>query len=341
MEKEKEKEVNKKIIKGNHPLMNEVLNKIDILSKNDNVTVLIRGETGTGKDLVASAIHNRSIRRGSAMLKLNCGAIPQQLIESELFGFEKNAFTGANNRKRGLMEIADGSTVFLDEIAELPMELQPKLLRFLDERKFKRVGGLEDIEVDIRIIAATNKDLEKAIEDKEFREDLYYRLNVVPVYLPRLRERGDDILILANNFLYEYNCKFNKKIKGFTDRAKEALLLYSWKGNVRELKNVIERIVILVESEYIDSGDLHLEIRSALSVGNGFSKSRQDEMDSKLFYAGFSLENEVADMEAYYINLALKYCGNNYTKAAEMLGISRFALKRRIEKYFYADNNNV
>ena len=341
LEKEKEKEVNKKIIKGNHPLMNEVLNKIDILSKNDNVTVLIRGETGTGKDLVASAIHNRSIRRGSAMLKLNCGAIPQQLIESELFGFEKNAFTGANNRKRGLMEIADGSTVFLDEIAELPMEVQPKLLRFLDERKFKRVGGLEDIEVDIRIIAATNKDLEKAIEDKEFREDLYYRLNVVPVYLPRLRERGDDILILANNFLYEYNCKFNKKIKGFTDRAKEALLLYSWKGNVRELKNVIERIVILVESEYIDSGDLPLEIRSALSVGNGFSKSRQDEMDSKLFYAGFSLENEVADMEAYYINLALKYCDNNYTKAAEMLGISRFALKRRIEKYFYADNNNV
>ena len=141
--------------------------------------------------------------------------------------------------------------------------------------------------------------------------------------------------------MYEYNCKFNKKIKGFTDRAKEALLLYSWKGNVRELKNVIERIVILVESEYIDSGDLPLEIRSALSVGNGFSKSRQDEMDSKLFYAGFSLENEVADMEAYYINLALKYCGNNYTKAAEMLGISRFALKRRIEKYFYADNNNV
>jgi glycosyltransferase involved in cell wall biosynthesis len=234
---------------------------------------------------------------------------------------------------------AISGTVFLDEIAELPMEVQPKLLRFLDERKFKRVGGLEDIEVDIRIIAATNKNLEKAIEDKEFREDLYYRLNVVPVYLPLLRERGDDILILANNFLYEYNCKFNKKIKGFTDRAKEALLLYSWKGNVRELKNVIERIVILVEGEYIDIGDLPLEIRSALGGGNEFSKPRQDEMSSKLLSGDFSLEDEVAEMEADYIKLALKYCSNNHTKAAEMLGISRFAFKRRIEKYFYADNN--
>ena len=268
------------------------------------------------------------------MLKLNCGAIPQQLIESELFGFEKNAFTGANNRKKGLMEIADGSTVFLDEIAELPMEVQPKLLRFLDEKKFKRVGGLEDIEVDIRIIAATNKDLEKAIEDKEFREDLYYRLNVVPVYLPLLRERGDDVLILANHFLDEYNCKFNKKIKGFTDKAKEALLLYSWKGNVRELRNVIERIVILGESEYIDIIDLPLEIRSALNGGPEFSKIKLDEVSSKLFSGDFSLENEVMEMESYYIKSALKYCGNNYTKAAEMLGISRFAFKRRMEKYF-------
>lgn len=334
LEKEKEKDTNKKPIKGNHPLMKDVYDKIDILSKNDNVTVLIRGETGTGKDLVASAIHNRSIRRESSMLKLNCGAIPQQLIESELFGFEKNAFTGANNRKKGLMEIADGSTVFLDEIAELPMEVQPKLLRFLDEKKFKRVGGLEDIEVDIRIIAATNKDLEKAIEDKEFREDLYYRLNVVPVYLPLLRERGDDVLILANHFLDEYNCKFNKKIKGFTDKAKEALLLYSWKGNVRELRNVIERIVILGESEYIDIIDLPLEIRSALNGGPEFSKIKLDEVSSKLFSGDFSLENEVMEMEIYYIKSALKYCGNNYTKAAEMLGISRFAFKRRMEKYF-------
>ena len=240
-EKEKEKDINKKPIKGKHPLMKDVYDKIDILSKNDNVTVLIRGETGTGKDLVASAIHNRSIRRESSMLKLNCGAIPQQLIESELFGFEKNAFTGANNRKKGLMEIADGSTVFLDEIAELPMEVQPKLLRFLDEKRFKRVGGLEDIEVDIRIIAATNKDLEKAIEDKEFREDLYYRLNVVPVYLPLLRERGDDILILANYFLDEYNCKFNKKIKEYSpDILGISAMLTTTMSN---MKGVIDSIV--------------------------------------------------------------------------------------------------
>lgn len=335
---EKEKGSGRKLIKGNHPLMKDVYDKIGILSKNDNVTVLIRGETGTGKDLVASAIHNNSIRKKSPMMKLNCSAIPQQLIESELFGFEKNAFTGANHRKKGLMEIADGSTVFLDEIAELPMEMQPKLLRFIDERKFKRVGGLEDIEVDIRIIAATNKDLEKAIEDKEFREDLYYRLNVVPVYLPLLRERGNDILILANSFLDEYNGKFNKRIKGFTDSAKEALLSYSWKGNVRELKNVIERIVILGESEYIDIGNLPLEIRNVSNGSSEFSKTKQDEVSKKLLSGDFSLENEVVEMEVYYIKTALKYCDNNYTKAAEMLGISRFAFKRRLEKYFNENN---
>ena len=331
---EKEKQSNIENIIGEHPLMKDNFNKIEILSKNDNVTVLVRGETGTGKELVALAIHSNSARKDANMLKINCGSIPQQLIESELFGFEKNAFTGANNRKRGLLEIADGGTVFLDEIGELPIEVQPKLLRFLEERKFKRVGGLEDIEVDIRVIAATNKDLEEAIKNKEFREDLYYRLNVVPIYIPPLRERGKDILILANNFLHEFNKKFNKKINGFTKKAEESLLVYNWRGNVRELKNVIERIVILGEGEYIDVDDLPLEINKDISGDVSISKVLQYKMQDEVFYSGFSLEKEVEEMEVYYLKLAMKYCNNNYSKASDMLGISRFAFKRRIEKYF-------
>lgn len=331
---EKEKQSYVESIIGEHPLMKDNFNKIEILSKNDNVTVLIRGETGTGKELVASAIHSNSARKDATMLKINCGSIPQQLIESELFGFEKNAFTGANSKKKGLMEIADGGTVFLDEIGELPIEVQPKLLRFLEERKFKRVGGLEDIEVDIRIIAATNKDLEEAIKNKEFREDLYYRLNVVPIYIPPLRERGIDILILANNFLQQYNKKFNKNIKSFTKKAEESLLAYNWSGNVRELKNVVERIVILGVDEFIDICDLPVELNKNINEEASISKIIDYKNSSEIFYTGFSLEKEVEEMEIHYVNQALKLCNNNYTKASEILGISRFAFKRRIEKYF-------
>jgi len=331
---EKEKQLYVENIIGEHPLMLDNFNRIDILSKNDKVTVLIRGETGTGKELVASAIHNKSARKNANMLKINCGSIPHQLIESELFGFEKNAFTGANNRKKGLLEMADGGTVFLDEIGELPLELQPKLLRFLEERKFKRVGGLDDIEVDIRVIAATNKDLEQAIKNREFREDLYYRLNVVPIYIPPLRERGRDILILANNFIEEYNSRFNKNIRGLTKKAEESLLSYSWSGNVRELKNVIERIVILSSGEYIELNDLPFEIKRKAKDDDSNLKIKNYKLDNEAFYTGFSLEKEVEEMERYYLKLALKKSNNNHTKASEMLGISRFAFKRRIEKYF-------
>lgn len=332
---EKEKSLEAEDLIGEHPLMKEVLKRIDVLAKNDEVTVLIRGESGTGKDLVASAIHDNSVRKNSAMIKINCASIPKQLLESELFGFEKNSFTGANERKKGLMEIADGGTVFLDEIGEMPMELQPKLLRFLEEKKFKRIGGLEDMEVDIRVIAATNKNLESAINNNEFREDLYYRLNVVPIFLPPLRERGGDILTLANKFLYDYNQKFNKKIKGFTKNAERALLGYSWRGNVRELKNVIERIVLLTEEDYIDAEDMPFEIRKdKKDEVEHYSSYKKAESDAETIEPGFSLESEVEQMEMHYIKLALKICGNNFSKASEMLGISRFALKRRMEKYF-------
>lgn len=327
LEKSKGDKIHVDNIIGKHPLMQDVFKKIEILSQNDVVTVLIRGETGTGKDVVASAIHNNSIRKDTDMLKINCGAIPEQLMESEFFGFEKNAFTGANLRKKGLMEIADGGTVFLDEIGEMPMNMQSKLLTFIEDKKFKRVGGLEDIKVDIRIIAATNKNLEKAIENKEFREDLYYRLNVIPIYLPPLRERGEDILLLANEFLKEYNKKYKKSILGFTEDAKEKLLNYEWRGNVRELRNVLERAALLVNREYIIPRDLPL-------LESTYGDDNKQFHEHKLLEADFSLEDEVENMEKKYIELALEKSGNNYTKAAEMLGLSRYALKRRTEKYF-------
>lgn len=331
---EKEKKAQDEYMLGEDPSMQEVLNKIDILSNNDSVTVLIRGETGTGKELVASAIHKNSARKDAPMLKINCGALPQQLVESELFGFEKNAFTGATTRKKGLLEIADGGTVFLDEIGEISLDVQTKLLRFLEERKFKRVGGLEDIEVDIRIIAATNKDLEEAIGKGEFREDLYYRLNVVPIYLPPLRERGRDSLLLAEHYLQEYNKKFHKRIKGFTEAAKEALLAYWWRGNVRELKNVIERSVLLAEGEEIDLKDLPFEVQKGRKESSMNTTIIKDQINfHKSLPPNFSLEKEIQEMEIYYIQLALNHCNYNYSKASEMLGISRFALKRKMEKY--------
>lgn len=331
---EKEKQSSDGFILGEHPLIKAVMKNIDILAKNDEVTALIRGESGTGKEIAATAIHNNSIRKNAPMLKINCGSIPKQLLESELFGFEKNAFTGANERKKGLMEVADGGTVFLDEIGEMPIELQPKLLRFIEERKFKRVGGLEDIDVDIRIIAATNKNLEEAIIKKEFREDLYYRLNVVPVIMPSLRERGNDVLILAGKFLEDYNLKFNKKIKGFTEKAQEILLKYMWRGNIRELKNLVERIVLLTEGEYIDIEDIPFEIRQGKykNILNSDMEGSANEIN--FIGPGFSLENEIEKLEKHYMMLALEKCGNNFSKASEMLGITRFSFKRRMEKYF-------
>ncbi|MCC5910405.1 MAG: sigma-54-dependent Fis family transcriptional regulator [Clostridiaceae bacterium] len=330
---EKEKLSKNYCMISNHTSMEDVFRKVAILSDSDDVTVLIRGETGTGKEVVASAIHENSCRRDASMLKINCAAIPSQLMESELFGHEKSAFTGATSRKKGLLEIADGGTVFLDEIGELSYDMQTKFLRFLEDRKFKRVGGLQDIEVDIRIIAATNKNLEDAIAKKEFREDLYYRLNVVPVELPPLRKRGKDILLLANHYLEVYNKKFNKNILGFTKEAEEKLMNYSWKGNVRELSNVIERMVILNDDTYIRCHHMPYEIRGdEKSSANNVMCSQEEEFN--FIPEGFSLEDLVKNIEKKYIKTALQLSKENHSRAAQLLGISRFALKRKIEKYF-------
>lgn len=328
LEESSKRENYKVKIIGNHKSMEDIYNKIDVLSNTDDVTVLIQGETGTGKDVVAAAIHETSQRRKLKMLKINCSSIPHQLMESEFFGYEKNAFTGAMSRKKGLMEIADGSTVFLDEIGEMPMEMQSKLLTFIEDKKFRRIGGTEAIEVNVRIIAATNKDLEKAVLDGEFREDLYYRLNVVPVYMPPLRERGEDVLLLAEHFLEEYSKKYQKSILGFTKEAKDKMLNYHWHGNVRELRNILERAVLLANTKYLDYSNLPIYDRKDL-VANAIKL-----FEGYQFEEDFSLEDKVEEMEKKYIKLALESNNNNYTKAAEALGITRFSLKRRIEKYY-------
>lgn len=320
-----------KNIIGNSPAMKEVMHKIDILAEND-VTVLIRGETGVGKELVAREIHSRSRRAGKPFLDINCSAIPGDLLESELFGFEKSAFTGAVTGKKGLLEIADGGTVFLDEIGELSVDIQVKLLRFLEDRRFKRIGGLKDIKVDVRILAATNKNLEKAIEENKFREDLFYRLNVVPVYVPPLRERGEDIKLLAEFFLAYFSKTLGKGKGTFSQEALKAFMKYNWPGNVRELRNVIERVVIFNTG----GGEITIEQLpaefSSLPEKPAANEKRQGEQDTGL-PLNFSLEREIERLEKQYIKRALIEARGNKTKAAEILGISRFALLRRLEKY--------
>jgi len=324
----KQQECSIKNMIGECQKMREVMTTIDRLSGNDDVTVLIRGETGTGKELVADAIHKNSVRRDYPLLKINCGAIPATLVESELFGFEKNAFTGASAQKKGLFEIADGGSVFLDELGELPLDMQAKLLRFLEDRKFRRIGGLQDIEVDVRIIAATNKNLEQAIRDREFREDLYYRINVVPIHLPPLRERGDDILLLTEYFLNQFNIKFHKNILGLDEQCKAKFLNYDWAGNIRELRNVIERIAILSDESWIRLYNLPPDMRD--------EKHDDTSSGSVTDYGeciGLTLDDKMDCIEKQCILEALEKSSGNQTKASVLLGISRFTLKRKMEKH--------
>ena len=328
LEQQKKHDDSQKML-GSHESMQAVFQQIDILAANDSVTVLIRGETGTGKELVASAIHEGSRRREAPLVSINCGAISPMLIESELFGHEKNAFTGAAARKKGLLEIAEGGTVFLDEVGELHLDTQAKLLRVLEERKFKRVGGLTDIQVDIRIIAATNKNLEEAIQKREFREDLYYRLNVVPVELPPLRHRGDDVLQMAESFLNHFNRKLGRHIDGFTPAARRLMRHYAWPGNIRELKNVMERMVILHQGTSIDVADLPREIiAGSREEAAGISEGELLEIPP-----AFSLEAYWGSLEKRFLEAALDKCGQNHSQAAAMLGISRFSLKRKMDKH--------
>ena len=276
-------------------------------------SVLITGETGTGKELVARAIHSQSENRNSIFLKVDCGTLSPTIIESELFGYEKGAFTDARNDKKGLLEMADGGTLFLDEIGNLPIELQPRLLRLIEESTFRRVGGLKDIHVAVKIIAATNIDIEEAVGKGEFREDLYYRLNVLPLTLPPLRERGRDIVLLADCFLRQFSQELNKKIKGYTPEAEKILLSQEWQGNIRELKNCIERQVIYCREEWITAEALG-------PYKTGSLGKTADEMFVPL-----------EQMQLRYIKKVLDSTGNNKTEAAKFLGISRTTLREKLK----------
>jgi two-component system, NtrC family, response regulator AtoC len=282
-------------------------------------TVLLTGESGTGKDLAAKVIHYNSSRAGKAFMNITCSALPESLLESELFGHERGAFTGADRQKRGLFETADGGTVFLDEIGEMVPGLQAKLLRFLEEKTFKRVGGAVDIRVDVRVIGATNRNLQEEVRQGRFREDLFYRLNVLPIPLPPLRERADDIPGLVNFYIDTYNLEFKKRLRGVTPEAMEHLQRYPWPGNVRELRNAVERAMLLVEGDTLTMDDF-----SGAAAGPVRLSDRVE-----LPAAGIDLEQ----LERSLLVQALDRTGWNQTKAATLLGLNRDQIRYRIEKF--------
>lgn len=308
-------------IYGNSPKIQAVKKLIGLLAQTPRTSVLIQGESGTGKELVANAIHHSSNRRNKPLVKINCSAIPDNLIESELFGHEKGAFTDAKILKKGIFELANGGTLFLDEVSSLKLNLQPKLLRILETQTLRRVGGMVDIPVDVRIVTATNKNLEESVKDGEFREDLYYRLKVMVIDVPPLRERQEDILPLAKLFLDRNNREFNKEIKGISPEAEKVLLYYLWPGNVRELKNVIERASILCQGDWLEPEHLPLELQTE-------SESTHVEAESE-YSADFSLN----EMEKRHILHVLKQNKNNKSRTARILGISRSTLREKLRQY--------
>lgn len=300
--------------------------EIRVLAENDNVDILICGETGTGKEVVVNTIHEQSSRHDKPLVKINCGAIPENLLESELFGHEKGSFTGADKTKKGLIELANGGTVFLDEVGELPLAMQAKLLTFLEDRSFKRVGGLQDIEVNIRVAPATNRDLEAEVQKGRFREDLYYRLNVMQIRIPPLRERPEDIPVLCRFYLQHFNRKFNKSLQDIAPEFLALLQSYYWKGNVRELRNVMERCVLFSRQSVLTGEETGLDTLLAVRPRAGGSFPMHD-----LSQQSIDLKHEVDAFERAYIDQAMQLSGGNLSQAAQMLGCTRFTLKRRLE----------
>lgn len=311
---------------GNAPIaasrtMQELLTFASRVAASGVSSILLLGESGVGKDVIARFLHEHSKRKDRPFIAVNCAAIPDTLIESEIFGYEKGAFTDARSQKKGVLDLADGGTVFLDEIGELQPHLQAKLLRVLEDQTYRRLGGTQDISVDLRIITATNRDLGAAVRDKSFREDLYYRLNVIQLWIPPLRERPEDILPLFEHFIRLYNAKFQGNIQGVSDDAKALLLAHPWPGNVREIRNVVERAMVLEDSAVVTPASLALNqggIRPAASEAPPVAA------------AG---ESSLEDVERAMLESALEKCSGNQTRAAKMLGISRDTLRYRIKKF--------
>jgi DNA-binding NtrC family response regulator len=302
---------------GASPAMQQIKSLLARVASSPASTVLLTGETGTGKDLAAKAIHYNSSRASRSFVNITCSALPEQLLESELFGHERGAFTDARQQKRGLLETADGGTVFLDEIGEMTAALQAKLLRFLEEKTFKRVGGLADMRVDVRVVAATNRDLEEEVKAGKFREDLFYRLQVMPIRLPPRRERRGDIPLLANYFIDRFNGEFRKRVRGLSPAATEVLQHYAWPGNVRELRNAIERAMLLIDREWLEPDEFTTLTRTVTPT------------QFRLPAEGVNLD----EVERQLLTQALERAGGNQTQAAQLLGINRDQVRYRIEKF--------
>jgi len=310
-------------ISGNSPQIQNIRELIQMIAQTPRTSVLIQGESGTGKELAANAVHYSSKRAHRPLIKINCSAIPENLLETELFGYERGAFTDAKSTKKGLFELANGGTVFLDEIGDMNHYLQSKFLRVLETQSFMRVGGIREIHVDLRFVAASNKNLAEMVNGGEFRKDLYYRLKVMVLEIPPLRDRREDILLLANLFIEANNQELGRSIRGMHPEAKELLLNYSWPGNIRELKNVVERAMILCATETISAEHLPIELRE--HQGSSFRSSSLDPSE-------FSLES----MERKHIFEILSMVNGNKSKAARSLGISRSTLREKMKKYLIA-----
>ena len=311
---------------GRSEAMLAVFKMIETIART-NSTILLTGESGTGKGLVAHAIHFHSLRREKPMVSLNCGAMPENLLESELFGHMRGAFTSADANKKGLLEVAEKGTILLDEIAEMSAVMQVKLLRVLQERRFRRVGGLEELTADIRVIAATNQDLSKAVAEGRFREDLFYRINVIPIALPPLRERREDIPLLAEHFLAKYAEQMDKVISGISHVAMELLLRHDWPGNIRQLENALERAVALETTPAILPDSLPATVRGESP------KSAAVPAAETLPESGFDLEAHVQEVERGYIAEALRRAGGVQVKAADLLGMSFRSFRYYVKKY--------
>lgn len=317
---------------GQCPAMQKVFSTIKKVASID-IPILILGESGTGKEIVAQAIHNRGLRGGAKFIAINCGAIPENLLESELFGHEKGAFTGAQSRVQGKVEFADQGTLFLDEIGEMPALLQVKMLRFLQDKLVQRVGGREDIPVDVRVMAATNINITDAMKKGEFREDLYYRLGVITIELPPLRERGGDIDLLANVFLRRFSQEFNIKIRSFSAAAMQWIKEYDWPGNVRELENKVKRAIVMAETPIIEPWDLGFVEREDVNETDGTDNPGGVGVAQGIDFAGMSLKDARHQVDQLLLQRALEESQGNVQQAAEILEVSRPTLYDLLKKH--------
>lgn len=336
MKQQLKKKYDYKNIIGDSLQMHKVYEVIDKVADTDS-NILITGESGTGKELIAKTIHANSSRSAGPFVPINCAAIPRELLESELFGHEKGAFTGAMNVRAGRFELAQGGTIFLDEIGELHPSLQVKLLRVLQEREFERVGGIKTIKLDVRILAATNREIEQAVKEGTFREDLFYRLNVIPVHISPLRNRAEDIVLLVDHFVHEFSKKRKRDPLEFTPDARDCMLKYTWPGNVRELKNLIERLTILVNGNTVRVSDLpeKFYLKPDCSVensNNGFEMRDYINQNIDIPDEGISLNSVVGDMERNLILKAIEKTGGIRSRAAALLGLNRTTLIEKMKK---------